>query len=75
MNRNERYDLLLKMKRKEITNREAAKHVGCSDAMISLFLRNKANMKESKIEKLKEYIEGKPERIDINEWIKERKSI
>ncbi|MCR1833158.1 hypothetical protein NSA56_01940 [Oceanobacillus caeni] len=61
VDRNERFNLLMEMKRKEIKVKDIANYLGCSSALVSLFLRDKGNMSEDKIIRLKEYIKSKHE--------------
>lgn len=61
LDRNERFDLLTQMKRKDIKVKDAADHLKCSSSLVSLFLRDKGNMDKQKVIKLKQYIKDKPE--------------
>lgn len=60
MTKDEKYDLLIEMRKKEIKSKDVATHLGCSASLISLFLNNKANMSAEKVAKMKHFIESKP---------------
>jgi cyanate lyase len=58
VNEDIRKELYLEKWRKGISYRKIAKYVGCTEALICMFLKNKANLSSEKFNRLKEYIEG-----------------
>ncbi|MBU9714448.1 helix-turn-helix domain-containing protein [Evansella tamaricis] len=60
-------DTLNQLKRmKSITNIELSKQLGISPGLLSMWFNHKANMSDTKAQKVKEYIESK----QVYHWVK-----
>ncbi|MEH7419553.1 hypothetical protein V7266_30435 [Neobacillus drentensis] len=56
MTRNERFELLLEIKKKELRLKDIANEMNCSPSLLSQFLNSKCDMSSDKVSKLKQIV-------------------